>query len=153
MSSAPTQWGAYARIADALRTRLADVSPGSPVPSEASLASEFSVARNTVRRALAELAREGLIGTVPGRGRVRLPAEGDAVPAYRRIAAELRRGIAGGSPAAGQPLPSEAALTREYGVSRGTVRQALSLLGSLGVVRSEHGRGWFVEAVLPVDGG
>ena len=48
---------------------------------------EFGVARNTVRRALALLAEEGLVGTVPGRARVvltpGLPAA--TLPAYRQI--------------------------------------------------------------------
>ncbi|MDQ3765698.1 MAG: winged helix-turn-helix domain-containing protein [Actinomycetota bacterium] len=62
-----TPWGTYARIAETLRERLADVAPGSALPSETSLAAEFGVVRNTVRRALAELERDGLIVTLPGR--------------------------------------------------------------------------------------
>jgi DNA-binding GntR family transcriptional regulator len=63
------QWGSYARIAEVLRVRLALLPPGSPVPSETALSGEFGVARNTVRRALGRLTEEGLVGTVPGRGR------------------------------------------------------------------------------------
>src|SRR5439155_12480371 len=67
-----TSWGAYARIADALRERLTagDPPPGELLPSEAALCDEYGVARNTVRRALAALESEGLIETLPGRGRV-----------------------------------------------------------------------------------
>jgi DNA-binding GntR family transcriptional regulator len=93
MSPASTQWGSYVRIAETLRARLALLAPGCSVPSETVLSGEFGVARNTVRRALGQLAEEGLVGTVPGRGRVVLapgvPAA--ALPAYRRIAADLQR--------------------------------------------------------------
>lgn len=43
-------------------------------------------------------------------------------------------------------LPSEAELSREFGVSRVTVRQALKHLESRGVIYSEHGRGYFKTA-------
>ncbi|MGH3965772.1 MAG: GntR family transcriptional regulator [Pseudonocardiaceae bacterium] len=155
MSPTSTQWGTYARIAEALRARLALCPPGSPVPSETALSREFGVARNTVRRALGKLAQEGLVGTVPGRGRVvlapALPAA--TLPAYRRIAADLQRAIAAGELAPGDPLPSEATLTREYEVSRGTARQALSFLASLGLVRAVPGKGRFVQAATSPNGG
>jgi DNA-binding GntR family transcriptional regulator len=111
MNPTSTQWGSYARIAEALRVRLDLLPPGSPVPSETVLSNEFGVARNTVRRALALLAEEGLVGTVPGRRRVVLTPGQPAVtlPAYRRIAAELQRDIAAGELAPGDALPSEAA--------------------------------------------
>jgi DNA-binding GntR family transcriptional regulator len=155
MSPTSLQWGGYARIAEALRVRLALLSPGSPVPSETALSGEFGVARNTVRRALGRLAEEGLVGTVPGRGRVvavpGMPAA--TLPAYRRIAADLQRAIAAGEFAPGDPLPSEARLTREYGVSRGTARQALSFLAGLGLVRAVHGKGRFVQGARSPNGG
>lgn len=148
MSPTSTQWGSYARIAEVLRARLALLPSGSAVPSETALSGEFGVARNTVRRALGQLADEGLVGTVAGRGRVvvapGVPAA--TLPAYRRIAADLQRAIAAGDLAPGDSLPSEATLTREYGVSRGTARQALSLLASFGLVRAVHGKGRFVQA-------
>ena len=92
------QWGSYARIAEALRVRLALLPPGSPGQSETALSGEFGVARNTVRRALGRLAEEGLVGTVRGRGSVVLAPGLPAVTVlvYRRIAAELQRAIAAG---------------------------------------------------------
>jgi len=45
---------------------------------------------------------------------------------------------------AGHKLPSEAELSRSLGVSRNVVRQALSSLAAVGIVRTEHGRGTFV---------
>ena len=108
-----------------------------------------------MRRALGQLAEEGLVGTVPGRGRVvavpGVPAA--TLPAYRRIAADLHRAIASGEFTPGDPLPSEATLTREYGVSRGTARQALTFLASLGLVQAVHGKGRFVQAATPPHGG
>ncbi|MGH3783727.1 MAG: hypothetical protein ACRDRO_24680, partial [Pseudonocardiaceae bacterium] len=38
-----TPWGTYARIADKLRQRLADVAPGSALPAATALAAEFGV--------------------------------------------------------------------------------------------------------------
>ncbi len=154
MTPASTRWGSYARIAEALRARLAVLPPGAAVLSETVLAGEFGVARNTVRRALAQLADEGLVGTVPGRGRVVLAPDGPpaVLPAYRRIAADLQRAIAAGELAPGDLVPSEAMLTHEYEVSRGTARQALSLLASLGLVRTVHGKGRFVQAAALPDG-
>jgi DNA-binding GntR family transcriptional regulator len=146
MSAAATSWGTYARIADTLRARLAELSPGSPLPSETALAGEFGVVRNTVRRAMARLADEGLVETVPGRGRVvRSVGQRTAHATYRRIAADMEHAIKSGALAPGAPLPSEAALTAKYGVSRGTARQALSLVESLGLVRTVHGKGRFVQ--------
>jgi DNA-binding GntR family transcriptional regulator len=150
MSASSTAWGSYARIADTLRARLGDLAPGSAVTAEVTLAREFGVARNTVRRALGVLADEGLIETVPGRGRLVRAAGSpgpDAAgrPAYRRIAEDLQREIESGELPPGAPLPSESALTSTYGVSRGTARQALSVLVSVGLVRVEQGRGRFVQ--------
>lgn len=144
-----TPWGTYARIAEHLRERLAVLAPGSALPSETSLAAEFGVVRNTVRRALAELEREGLIVTLPGRGRVtREPAgaSGTATAAgYRRIAEDLRQQITSGELGAGQRVPSEAEVMRRYGVSRGTARQGLAVLEAAGLVRAVHGKGRFVD--------
>ncbi|MGH3899190.1 MAG: GntR family transcriptional regulator [Pseudonocardiaceae bacterium] len=140
-----TPWGMYARIAGQLRERLAGLAPGSALPSEVSLAAEFGVVRNTVRRALAELERDGLIVTLPGRGRVVSDPAGTAAAGYRRIADDLRRQITSGELATGQRVPSEAELMRRYGVSRGTARQGLAVLEAAGLVRAVHGKGRFVD--------
>lgn len=67
------------------------------------------------------------------------------VPAFRQVAADLREKITSGLLAPGDRLPSERELVDEYGVSRPTVRDAVNLLRSEGLVTSEHGRGVFVR--------
>ncbi len=42
--------------------------PGDALPTEVELAASFSISRNTVRQALAELERSGIIRRIPGRG-------------------------------------------------------------------------------------
>jgi GntR family transcriptional regulator len=68
---------------------------------------------------------------------------------YLELADALRARLAVGNHAAGGGLPSEARLGREYDVSRVTVRRALELLRSEGLVTSRQGAGWFV-ALDPV---
>ena len=65
---------------------------------------------------------------------------------YRQIADDLRHRIVSGEWAAGQVLPSEAALGVEHGVSRVTIRKALEVLRSEGLVDSRQGFGWLVAA-------
>jgi DNA-binding GntR family transcriptional regulator len=137
-----TPWRGYARIADALRARLLDAVPGSPVPSEADVACEFGVARNTARRALAELEAEGMIVARPGRGRVIAGSEEPA--AYRLIAADLRQQIASDGLKPGERIPSESELMQRYGVSRGTARQGVAQVEAAGLVTAVHGKGRFV---------
>ena len=136
-----TPWGTYARIADALRARLSTPKPGAPVPSEAALAAEFGVARNTVRRALAALEHDGVIVSLPGRGRV-VGGTG-AAAGYRRVADALRAEITSGRWVAGDRVPSESELMSLYGVSRSTVRRGLSVMEAEGLVTAVHGQGTF----------
>ena len=70
---------------------------------------------------------------------------GSGVPAFRQVAADLRQEIASGRLAPGARLPSERELVDAYGVSRPTIRDAVNLLRSEGLVTSEHGRGVFVR--------
>lgn len=152
-ASAPRRsWGTYARIADALRAQLAagNPAPGELLPSEAALCQEYGVVRNTIRRALAALEAEGLIETLPGRGRIARPADAPPTeqatpPQYRRIAAELRADITEGTLRPGDAIPSEAALVERYGVARGTARQALAELEGAGLIESVHGKGRYVR--------
>ena len=58
---------------------------------------------------------------------------------YRRVAADLREAIAAGAYGSGGKLPAESALAERYGVSRGTIRQALAALRADGLVTSRRG--------------
>ena len=65
---------------------------------------------------------------------------------YLDVADQLRARLALGDVGAGGALPSEADLSAEFAVSRVTVRRALELLRSEGLVSSRQGSGWFVAA-------
>ncbi|MEU6849129.1 GntR family transcriptional regulator [Actinacidiphila alni] len=74
-----------------------------------------------------------------------MPAE-NTQPKYRQIADYLRRGILDGTYPAGQPLPSEEALAKQFGVTRPTVRQGLTELRASGLVEAIMGRGTFARS-------
>lgn len=149
MAARETAWGAYRDIASAIRARIAagEFPPGTPLPSESVWCAEYGVARNTLRRALARLAEDGLITTRPGMGRV-VTSEARSektTPRYRQIAAELRTLIASGEIPSGGAVPSESELARRFGVARGTARQALAELEGAGLIVAVHGKGRFVR--------
>ena len=53
---------------------------------------------------------------------------------------------------AGTKVPSERELTKELGVGRSTVREALNGIAMLGIVEIRHGQGVFVTGEAPPDG-
>jgi GntR family transcriptional regulator len=59
---------------------------------------------------------------------------------HQRIATDLRDQIASGALAPGGALASEADLQAQFGVSRGTVRQALATLRAEGLISGTRGR-------------
>lgn len=67
-----------------------------------------------------------------------------AVPLYYQLAGILREHIVSGRYHAGDRLPTEEALARDYDVSRITIRQALGDLEKEGFIKREAGRGTFV---------
>lgn len=139
--------GTYRQIAVDLRLRVAsgELAPGAMVPSELALVEQHGVSRGTVRSALALLVDEGLIEVVPGQGRRVVGPAGDVKPstAYERIAADLRQRLESGEFPADVPLPSEAQVVAEYGVSRNTARRAYQSLVEAGAVVVRHGAGAF----------
>src|SRR6187200_2715600 len=60
-------------------------------------------------------------------------------PAYRKVAAALLDRITARTINAGERLPPEMELARQFGVHRGTVREALRELESNGVLKRERG--------------
>ncbi|MFI6534787.1 GntR family transcriptional regulator [Nonomuraea sp. NPDC050547] len=134
----------YPQIAARLRTRISTgVYPvDSLLPSEAELGREFRVARNTVRRGLAILEREGLIVTVPSKGRVVTGGRDESMSyRYEVIAGDLRDAIKRGELA---EVPSERTLRCRYAASRNTVRRALAVLEQEGLIHARQGRGRFL---------
>jgi GntR family transcriptional regulator len=71
------------------------------------------------------------------------------IPFYFQLAELLEDEISSGRWAAGQRIPSEPDLCDHYGVSRTTVRQALSRLEQEGLVARSKGRGTFVLGGRP----
>lgn len=69
---------------------------------------------------------------------------------FRQIADHVRTAIEGGRLREGERLPSEAQLMEHYGVARMTVRNALQILQTEGLIVSEHGKGVFVRTRPPV---
>jgi GntR family transcriptional regulator len=76
----------------------------------------------------------------------------DAVPLYYQLGSLLREKIVSGLYASGERIPTEAELSKEYGVSRITVRQALAAMEEEGLIRREAGRGTFVSEGRPFTG-
>jgi len=71
-------------------------------------------------------------------------------PVYKQIADLLRSAINSGVYGLGDLLPSEHELAAEYGVARGTARQAIVLLRNEGLIDAVHGLGSFVREPEPI---
>lgn len=72
-------------------------------------------------------------------------AESPAGRRWRVVATALRADLRRGDIGAGARLPPEATLATRFGVSRFTIRRALSDLEQDGLLRVEHGRGIFAS--------
>lgn len=145
---------AYATLASDLRRRIAagEFPPGAMIPSEARLMEAYGVARGTVRQALAELEREGLVASQMGRGRrVRGQAAESAKPStlYEGVADQLRASIKNGEFPRDARLPGEPVLAERFGTARITVRKALELLQQEGLIVVIPSRGRFVATDIP----
>ncbi len=68
-------------------------------------------------------------------------------PAYAQLAAILRRQIAGGVYPPGEKIPSEPSISRQYGISIMTVRQAMGVLTEQGLIERVRGSGTFVKPI------
>jgi DNA-binding FadR family transcriptional regulator len=65
------------------------------------------------------------------------------------IAANIRGQIASGELAIGDRLPTEDELTEQYGIARTTLREALRILESQGLIRIRRGRGGGATVTMP----
>lgn len=66
------------------------------------------------------------------------------------VADRIRMLVLDGTFPAGQPLPSERLLRQRFGVSRGSIRDALRMLEMIGLLETRHGQGTFPQE-LTVD--
>lgn len=73
-----------------------------------------------------------------------VPDYSDPAPVYQQIAGDLRDLISTGTYAPGSRLPANKALSAQYGVADGTLRTALGVLRSEGLVISQSTRGTYV---------
>jgi DNA-binding FadR family transcriptional regulator len=77
-----------------------------------------------------------------GKPRKAAPAEFEPIrvePAYRKVATALLERITARTISAGDRLPAETELARQFGVHRGTVREALRELETNGMLKRERG--------------
>lgn len=68
-------------------------------------------------------------------------------PIYHQIEKQLKALIAGGQLAAGTPLPSIRALSKDLEISVITIRRAYQDLEAQGFIETLHGKGTFVKEV------
>jgi GntR family transcriptional regulator len=69
----------------------------------------------------------------------------DVVPLYAQLERILREKILTGEFKDGEPIPSEAELTKTYNITRTTVRKAIGNLVQEGLLYQAHGKGTFVR--------
>ena len=84
-----------------------------------------------------------------GYGLGRAPFMGADEPRYAEVASDLLTRIARGEYPVGSLLPKEVELSRSYGISRHTMREALRRLSDAGVVSRRRRAGTEVIAAQP----
>lgn len=72
-------------------------------------------------------------------------------PMYLRIAEEVRNSVRAGEFRAGQALPPERELMKQFSVSRVTVRRALKELVNESLIESRQGSGYIVQSASTLD--
>jgi GntR family transcriptional regulator len=73
----------------------------------------------------------------------------EIIPLYSRVSSILQNKIISGQYEPGDKLPTEDELVQYFGVSKITVRNALSLLENDGLITRIRGKGTFVAEVIP----
>ena len=79
-------------------------------------------------------------------GQVREPTVDVVVPLYVRVANAIREAVVAADLKPGDALPPECLLVRDFEVSRVTLRKAVDLLASEGLVVRRQGLGTFLAA-------
>lgn len=77
--------------------------------------------------------------------KVMIPSADQRLPAYAQLRDELTTRIASGHWDNDHPIPSEARLAKEYGVSIGTVRKAVDGLVAEGLMERRQGSGTYLH--------
>ena len=72
-------------------------------------------------------------------------AHDERLPLYQRLCDEMVEKITAGEWRPDQPIPTEAELTKTYGVAIGTVRKAVDVLVAEGLLERNQGRGTFIR--------
>ena len=80
-----------------------------------------------------------------GRDRAHLIAPIKKTRVAEEIADRIRVLILDGTFSAGRPLPAERALAERFGVSRGSIRDAIRTLETIGLLVTRHGQGTFPQ--------
>jgi GntR family transcriptional regulator len=82
---------------------------------------------------------------------VKIVDDSNPIPKYLQISAWLKELIETGRYQKGEKLPSEIQLAKMCEVNRATLRQAISELTAMGLLRKEQGTGTFVTAPAPAE--
>lgn len=77
--------------------------------------------------------------------------DGVRTPVAQRMVERIKAMISEGEVGPQQRLPTERDLSTRFGVSRGSVREAIRTLTTLGVLEVRHGAGVYVTALRPAD--
>lgn len=73
----------------------------------------------------------------------------EVLPKYKKARSYILEKVNTGKWIDGKPLPSEIALSKELGVARSTVRQALDELAAENIIQKIQGRGTFLSSTKP----
>lgn len=124
------------QIVQSLQKDIADqlYKPGARLPSEAELADRFSVNRHTIRRAVSELEKNGLVRVEQGRGVfLQEYAVRYSVGKRTRFSENLRRQQLTGSMrvVGSEELPASGSIAKALGVRVGTNLQKVDTLGEV----------------------
>ncbi|MEV4897469.1 GntR family transcriptional regulator [Nonomuraea sp. NPDC055795] len=140
----------YKQVADAILKKIesGELPAGAPVPSEASLESDYNIARTTARRVARELREQGMVYTIQGEGTFvgepGVPRQRHKSPIYQKIAEEMAERIQHGEIPPNRSIPGEKIMMQQYGVAKVTVRCAVALLREQGWVFTVPYRGTYV---------
>jgi DNA-binding FadR family transcriptional regulator len=90
-------------------------------------------------------------GTLPGEGLSGQPPYQaiTVTRSYEGVVRQIAASIRNGQPGSGERLPTERELSTAFGVSRGVIREAVKVLGALGLVEARQGSGIYVLNSIP----